>query len=98
MGHGGLTFEVEQVRPPGAHWDLIIRCVGTLPDNFLDDSGLMPPSFENATLNASAVAECRALGDEWRDRVGRQRVDMVGVRLRGRADTDQFTVGQRVAL
>ena len=98
MAKLGLEFEVEHVRPPGSYWDLIIRCVGSLPDNFLFETGDLPPNYDHCVLGDHPVRSLRALADDTPDRFGRPRVDLVGVRLMSTEEADAFTPGERVAL
>jgi hypothetical protein len=98
MAQGGLLFEVELAYPTGTEWDLIIRCVGTLPDNFAVQTGPMPRFFEHASINGQRIVRCQALNDTTPDRFGRPRVDMVGVLLAGESDRTGFVAGQRVAM
>src|SRR6478609_4499742 len=98
MAQGGPTFEVEHAYPTGTEWDLIVRCVGTLPDNFSVQTGPMPPFFEHTSINGQRIVRCRALNDGTPDRFGRARVDMVGVLFADDSDRTSFVVGQRVAM
>ena len=95
---GGLTFEVEHVHPTGTEWDLIVRCVGTLPDNFSVQTGPMPPFFEHVSINGQRIVRCQALGDTTPDRSGRPRVDMVGIVFADESGRTGFVAGQRVAM
>lgn len=98
----GLSFEVEHVRPTLSPWDLIIRCVTSLPDNFELQTGDLPPYYDDCVLVNRAVIckvqSCRSLGLSARDKFGKPRVDMVGVTLMNAAELDAFDVGTEVIL
>lgn len=98
----GLAFEVEHVRPSLSPWDLIIRCVGTLPDAFELQTGDLPPDYEECALVNEAVVckvqSCRSLGLSARDRHGKPRIDMVGVTLLNPSELDAFDPGTEVIL
>lgn len=98
----GLAFEVEHIRPSLSPWDLIIRCVGSLPDNFEAQTDDLPPHYDDCVLvNRDVVCKvqsCRSLGISARDRFGKPRIDMVGVTLFNAAEIDAFDVGSEVIL
>ena len=102
ISYGGLTFEVEHIRPMLSPWDLIIRCVGSLPDTFEMQTGELPANYDDCVLVneqiMSKVQSCRSLGISARDRLGKPRVDMVGISLFNADDADAFVVGTQVTM
>lgn len=102
LSWGDLTFEVEHVRPMLSPWDLIIRCVGSLPDAFEMQTGELPATYDECVLIndqlMSRVQSCRSLGLSARDRYGKPRVDMVGVSLHNSDEADVFIVGMQVTM